>query len=150
MYRYNYRGGRRRGGRFLPFFVIFMVIALFSGHHFLPFVFGILMLLFVLAMLRGLFALIFGASMFGAFTNMFRSQQRYYQPPYQQNPNQQSQQQYYQPPYYQPYQQGYQPAEEPKTYQEGEQQYQYPPQTSEYDQYEQPKAQYPQEMPPMQ
>ena len=136
-YRYN-----RRGPRGMRYFW-FLFIPLFfigGGHGFLGILFWIATII-VLSMV--------GRAVFSAIASSSTRQNQWYQPPYQQpyqqpyQPNQQQQpyQQYgqgYQQPYYQP-----RPSEE----NQASPQYHVPQQP--YDQYEQPRAEYPQELPPM-
>lgn len=136
---YHQRGFSARRFMAFPFMLLFWIM--FSSHSLVGILFSILTFLVVFSILRAVMR---------SATVRNRSQS-YYQPP------QQQQQPYYQPmqrqqPYYQPthssYEQGYQTIPE-RSYEVAEQpreavQYEQP------DQYEQPRAQYPEQMPPMQ
>jgi len=113
----------------------FMFIPLFfiGGHQFLGLALWIAVII--------LFGLI-GRAIFSAISTNATMHDQPYQP-YQAN-------QYQQP--YEPYQQGYQqPYYQPSASAERQASQQYQaPQQQQYDQYEQPRAEYPQELPPMQ
>ena len=136
-YRYNRRGGR--GMRY--FWFLFIPLFLIGGHS------GFLGLVLWIAVII-LFSLI-GRAIFSAISTNSTTQNQWYQPRSQQ-PFQPYQPNQYQQPY-QSYQQGYQqPYYQPSTPEERQASQQYQaPQQQQYDQYEQPRAEYPQELPPM-
>jgi len=142
-YRYNRRGSR--GMRYLWF--LFIPLFFFSGHTF----FGILLSIAVIVVLS-----LIGRAIFSVLAASSTTQNQWYQPrqqqPYQQNQYQQPYQpnQYQQP--YQSYGQGYQqPYYQPRPSEASQPSEQYQaPQQPQYDSYEQPRAEYPQELPPMQ
>ncbi|GAC1690035.1 MAG: hypothetical protein PVS3B3_12380 [Ktedonobacteraceae bacterium] len=131
-YRYNRRGSR--GMRYLWF--LFIPLFFIGGHGF----FGILLWIGAIIMLS-----LIGRAVFSAIAASSNAQHQWYQPHYQQPYQQPYQPNQYQNPYQQQeqsYQQGYQqPYYQPRSSHEASQQ---------YDQYEQPRAEYPQELPPMQ
>ncbi len=130
---YRYRRNSRGMG-YLWF--LFIPLFFFAGHGIL----GILLWLAAIVALN-----LIGRAIFAAIAGNANTRSQWYQPyqqPYQPNQYQQPHQSYqqgYQQPYYQP---------RPETYQAGQQQY--PTSQQQYDQYEQPRAEYPQELPPMQ
>lgn len=132
-YRYNRRGPR--GMRY--FWFLFIPLFFIGGGHG---IFGILFWIVAVIVLS-----LIGRAVFAAMASSSNRQNQWYQSPYQQ-PYQQPYQSNQQQPYQQ-YGQGYQqPYYQPSS--QASQQYQ-APQQQPYDQYEQPRAEYPQELPPM-
>lgn len=127
---YNYhRGPRYRGFMFFPFMMLFWFI--FASHSFVG-IFLSIMTFFIVAA-------IISAVMRSATAHA--PSQTYYQP------NQRQQQAYYEPTY-RAYEQGYQVPQERYVVDADR-----PRESVQYEQpaqYEQPKAQYPEQMPPMQ
>ncbi len=135
-YRYNRRGPR--GMRYLWF--LFIPLFFLGGHG----LFGILFWIVAVIVLS-----LIGRVVFSAMASNSNTQNQWYQPRSQQ-PYQPYQPNQYQQPY-QSYQQGYQqPYYQPSSPEENQASQQYQaPQQQQYDQYEQPRAEYPQELPPM-
>ncbi|GAC1392807.1 MAG: hypothetical protein NVS4B11_37850 [Ktedonobacteraceae bacterium] len=136
---YRYRRGSR-GMRY--FWFLFIPLFFFAGHWGFGILIWIASIIILSLLGRAIFSAIAGANMWGAAQNQWyqpRNQQPYQPSQYQQQQPYQSYQQGYQQPYYQP---------RPEGNQASEQQYQ-APQQQQYDQYEQPRAEYPQELPPM-
>jgi len=137
----------RRGPRLRHLWFLFIPLFFFVGHGGMGIVFGIATIIILALIGRAIFAAIAGGSMWRGTQNQWyqpRNQQPYQQPYYQPTQNQQQPYQSYQQGYQQPY---YQPHSDVNSM--GEQQYQ-APQEQQYDSYEQPRAEYKQELPPMQ
>lgn len=141
---YNNRPGHRRRLGWYGFPWIFFGLFWWGDHQ--------LWFLFILAALATLFFFLY--RMRGPVWGQQPNQQPYYTPPVQQQPARQETP-YYQPPateYYRPYEQGYQPVPAAQS------QSSYTPPSSApeqemkslYEDYEEPRAEYPEEMPPMQ
>jgi hypothetical protein len=131
----------RRGGGLiwlLPF--IFM----FSFHSPGALLFGLIFSVFLMILLRAIFAMIAGARMWNGSNTWYQPpQQTYYTPPQREAVPEEEGNQTYQP--YQSYGQGYQPQrgrEQPFQYRSA--------QPKQEPQYEEPQIQYPEELPPMQ
>ncbi len=142
---YRYRRGPR-GMRY--FWFLFIPLFFIGGSHgFLGIFLWIVMIILFSLLGRAIFAAISSSSTTQNTWYQQSNQQPYYRPDQYQQSNQQP---YYQPSQYQqqpytPYQQGYQqPYYQPRTNEETQATQQ------QYDSYEQPRAEYPQEMPPMQ